>query len=501
MGTVSTGLSIDSPGAGRGKLAAGIGRAEGRARAAAAAFSALLACPACRSGDIQLAPQADNITCQGCARQFPVFACGDARIPWLFPDPDSARLEWKARYNGFLHSNSAELERLRRARDRKGNSKTGQRRISRLLQAREQYRNQVTGVLKPLGLEGIDWPADATDLLHCRLPKSQGLSSYTSNVFRDWVWNNGENGALLDAVDDVLTVDQRANIGSVLTLGAGSCRLPYDMHLRYSPAVSVALDLNPLLLHIAGHVIQGERVPLFEFPVAPLNEASYAVLQECYAPVPIQDGSFHYVLADTMNLPFNGESFDTVVTPWLIDIIPQNLKSLIPHVNRALKPGGVWTNTGSLAFFHKDESWRYSEEEVLELLEQSGFEVVAAKRQSVPYLQSPHCSHGRTEKILSFSAKKTHTINCPAAASELPKWILDTSRPVPSSTESAVSASNHLLQAQVLAAIDGKRTINQIGRLVARQYGLGKKETIHAVKRILVDAWDEMSVVDSSTDI
>ena len=55
-----------------------------------------------------------------------------------------------------------------------------------------------------------------------------------------------------------------------------------------------------------------------------------------------------------------------------------------------------------------------------------------------------------------------------------------------------------MLMAQVLAAIDGKHTINQIGRMVARQYGLGIPESIHAVKRILVDAWEDSDIARSA---
>ena len=461
-------------------------------------LQSLLACPVCAADGVSLAVSSSALTCRQCATQFPVFRCGKANIPWLFSEPGNTRLEWKARYNGFLHANSAELERLRNARSVSHSSEMGRRRISNLLHAHEQYRNQVTEILAPLGLEGINWPADAANLLQSKLPKNQGLSSYTSNIFRDWAWNNGENEALIDAVDEVLGANQQDSMGSLLTLGAGACRLPYDMHRRYSPNLSVILDFNPLLLQIASQVIQGENVSLYEFPVAPLNEASYAVLQECQAPVPLDDTNFHYVLADALNPPFGKGSFDTIVTPWLIDIIPQNLRAFVPRINRILTQGGVWVNTGSLAFFHRDETWCYSEEEVLEIVAENGFEIVAAERRTVPYLQSPHSAHGRTENILSFSAKKVRDVDLPAAYSYLPNWILDPSKPIPSSTESAVSSSNHMLMAQVLTAIDGKRTINQIGRMVARQYGLGTRESIHAVRRILVDAWEDSDIVRSA---
>lgn len=465
------------------------------------ALCPILACPTCAFVDVATTDAGDALRCGQCATQLPVFRCGEVDIPWLFAEPLSARLEWKARYNGFLHANSIELERLRKARDDQQISKAGRRRVSSLLHAREQHRNQVADILAPLQLDGINWPADATDLLRSKLPKNQGLSSYTSNIFRDWAWDNGENEALLNAVDSVLRAAQRGGIGATLTLGAGACRLPYDMHRRYAPDLSVALDFNPLLLHIGAHVIQGNSVPLYEFPIAPLSEASFTVLQECRAPGLLGDPGFHCVLADALNPPFAAGCFDTVVTPWLIDVIPHNLRSFIPQINRVLKCGGVWVNSGSLAFFHRDESWCFSEEEVLELLEENGFEILLAERRTVPYLQSPHSAHGRTEKIFSFSAQKIKDVDTPARQSYLPQWILNTSMPVPPSTESAIGSSNHLLTAQVLAAINGKRTINQIGRHLARQYGMGKAETIHAVRRILVDAWEETSSGGSSGDL
>ena len=475
-------------------------RREATDRDGASAFADILACPCCGSDEISYSPRQETLSCNQCAAKFPVFNCGETQIPWLFPEPRNTMLEWKSRYHGFLHSNSMELERLRRARSEGTSSTIGRDRVNRLLQAREQQRIQICKLLEPLELDGIAWPADATNLLHDKIPRTQGLSSYTSNVFRDWAWNNGENEALLKAVETVLTAGRRTEMDSVLTLGAGSCRLSYDIHRRYSPNYSVALDFNPLLLNIGSRVIQGDTVSLCEFPLAPLNASSFAVLQECQAPAPIKGDSFNYVLADALNPPFVDGSFDTVVTPWLIDILPQDFRTFIPRVNRCLGDGGLWVNTGSLAFFHNDESWRYSEEEVLELLEQNGFEVLAAERETVPYLHSPHSSYGRTECIFSFLARKTDNVEIPAPSPYLPSWILDTSQAVPSTTEMAVGSSNHLLKAHVLSSIDGKRTIKQIGRIVARQYGLGKQETIHAVKRILIDAWEHIGIGGTAKD-
>lgn len=52
-------------------------------------------------------------------------------------------------------------------------------------------------------------------------------------------------------------------------------------------------------------------------------------------------------------------------------------------------------------------------------------------------------------------------------------------------------SSRHLLQAQVLGAIDGIRSIEQIGELVAKQYSLQNNEATHAVRKILLDYYEE----------
>lgn len=465
-----------------------------------AALNDFLACPSCGSGSVAYSERSIVVTCSRCNLRFPVLYSGNVQIPWLFDEPTTAQLEWKARYHGFLHENSLELERLRKARSAPNGNKVRRQRVARLVQAREQHRCQVSNILAPLNLDGIDWPADAAGLLHGKLPRSQGLSSYADNVFRDWAWDNGENEALLAAVEKVLGTDSATKLGSVLTLGAGACRFPYDLHRRYSPTRSVVVDLNPLLLLIGSEIIQGGEVTLYEFPIAPINANSFAVQQALSAPVPLDDDAFHFVLADATKPPFAAGSFDTVVTPWLIDIIPQDLRTFIPQVNRCLKKGGTWINTGSLAFFHKDETWRYSEEEVLDLLGENGFEVTAAERSTVPYMQSPHSASGRSEKVFSFAARKLRDVSVPGPRDYLPDWVLDTSMPVPASTETAISSSHHLLKAQVFATIDGKRTVKQISRILARQYGLGKRETVNAVRRILIEAWEKSAIGDSRRD-
>ncbi len=452
----------------------------------------LLSCPACEHPEIVPSTTADDLECRHCRTRFPIYTSGLANIPWLFPDPGSTALEWKARFNGFLQSNLSEQFRLNFALENGRLGASGRDRVTHVLRKKEAQRAHVLELLEPLGLEN-DFVSDAVQSLRSKLPKSQGLSSYYNNIFRDWAWNNGENEELLEAIRVALKADDRRRIGKVLTIGAGACRLPYDLHREYAADLSVALDINPLLLFLASRVIHGESVSFCEFPIAPLNKASFAVRHDCRAPEAIEpcDKGFHFLLADGMNPPFKPGSFDTLLTPWLIDIIPQDLREFIPRVNRMLRKGGVWLNTGSLAFFHKDETWRYSEEEVLELIENTGFEILSAERSKIRYLHSPHSAHGRIENVLTFSAKKVKNAVSPPRYEYLPQWILDPEQPIPDLFEFSIASSKHLLHAQILAAIDGKRTIEEIAALVAKQYGLERNEASNAVQRILVELYED----------
>jgi hypothetical protein len=460
-----------------------------------AALAPLLACPSCRSEIEGLAPRPEGLSCRQCGTRFPLYKSGAMPIPWLFRDPDGALLEWRARFNSYLHSSTAEQNRLHGAVTDPRCSKSAAARIRFVAEAKEVQRRQIFELLSPLGLDTPrSSPAlDRSGVLHTRLPRQQGLLSYYDNVFRDWAWNNGENERLLDCVARVIARVPSYRAGKVLTLGAGACRLPYDFHRQYSPELSVALDLNPLLALLASRVLQGHTVPFYEFPIAPLNKSSFAVLRHCAAPYALGDDAlarFHVVLCDATQPPLKPGSFDTVLTPWYVDIVAQDLVDCVRSVNRLLAPGGVWLNTGSLAFFHRNAAWCYSEEEAVELLTANGFEVLAAERLSMPYLQSPASAHGRVERVWSFAARKVVNAALPKPTAYLPVWARDPDRAVPDFDEFVVASAHHLLLAQALAAVDGRRTIDEIAMLVAKRYGLQRSEVRAAVERVLLEIFE-----------
>ncbi|MDH3641184.1 MAG: hypothetical protein OES38_03760, partial [Gammaproteobacteria bacterium] len=146
--------------------------------------------------------------------------------------------------------------------------------------------------------------------------------------------------------------------------------------------------------------------------------------------------------------------------------------------------------TGSLAFFHANPAWCYSEEEVAQLLKDCGFELVTEQRRTISYLRSPHSCHGRTEEIYSFKAVKVKTCESSACYERLPVWLRQFDQPIPDMPGLIIDSSNHLLRAQVLAAVDGSQSIRQIGHLLSQRYDLTSDEATHAVVRILSEEYE-----------
>ena len=90
---------------------------------------------------------------------------------------------------------------------------------------------------------------------------------------------------------------------------------------------------------LASRVLQGHTVPLFEFPVAPLDKASFAVLRSCAAPEALPADAWRSSRSCSRTRtqpPFRRDCFDTVLTPWYVDIIPQDFVDCVRNVNRLL---------------------------------------------------------------------------------------------------------------------------------------------------------------------
>jgi SAM-dependent methyltransferase len=274
-------------------------------------------------------------------------------------------------------------------------------RLRSLARSIAEQADEIARVLQPaLGDpvapgEGVELPRGAGDYLSC--------------IFRDWAWPSGngdENGRSLAAIQRA--ADGR-DLGRTLVLGAGGCRLAYDLHVHGGATETVVVDVDPFLLLIAEAVIRGAAVSLTETSVNAPEVDPVSRAWTLSAPAgPLGPDVFHFFLADGTQPPFADQSFDTVVTPWFIDQVPTDLEDLLRRVHALLVPGGRWINHGPL-IYRPDAlpiaRW-YARQEIFDLAGAVGFRVGTWDSAAQPHLVSPLTGRGLIETVLTFAAAR-----------------------------------------------------------------------------------------------
>jgi hypothetical protein len=191
------------------------------------------------------------------------------------------------------------------------------------------------------------------------------------------------------------------------------------------------------------------------------------------------------VFADAWRAPFAAQSFDAVVTPWLIDIVDLEFESVALAINRLLAPGGRWVNFGSLAFPWRRPGLKYGPEEIADVVREAGFEVGLQRDATLPYMRSPASRHARLETVALFAADKRRRGPREPAADATPPWLRDSSLPVPRSESLALAADASRIQAVLLALVDGRRSVDDLVRIVAEQGLLPAAQAASAVRGLL----------------
>jgi hypothetical protein len=197
------------------------------------------------------------------------------------------------------------------------------------------------------------------------------------------------------------------------------------------------------------------------------------------------------VFGDALRAPFRAATFDTVVTPWFIDIVPQDFAEIAARMNELLAPGGRWLNFGSLNFPRRDPALRYSPEELPALLATAGFALSSTVERVLPYLQSPASRHGRIETVFAFHALKQHAVMALPRSENLPQWIADPQLPVPLLPYFESRALANRIYAFVMALIDGRRGIAQIAAYLVEQKLMLPGEAESAVRSFLATLHEE----------
>jgi uncharacterized protein YbaR (Trm112 family) len=440
----------------------------------------LLACPRCDRAP--LAGDGAGLQCPACRTGF-----GSIRgIPWLFAEPDAARGEWRNRLHFELSRLARDADALRGELKQQELRDATRARLERQLDATEAQRRALLQLLSPLDVTPDAAVFESHLALRTRLPADQGLNTYYANVHRDWSWGEEENAAALEQVRALAPSAPR----DVLVLGAGAGRLAYDLHMQLPAARTVALDFNPLLVLVADAVTRGESLELVEFPIAPLNADEVAVRRRLAAPAPVRAG-FHLVLADVLRTPFRPAAFDTLVTPWLIDIVTEDFPVFAARMNRLLATGGAWVNFGSLAFDRPEHAARYGPEEVLAILAETGFGDVRATDALIPYMCSPASRHGRRERVFAFAAVKTGDVAPPPRHRALPDWLVTGKEPVPLTNSFRTQATTTRIYAFLMSLIDGRRSIEDMAALMEREKLMPRAEAIPAIRRFLTRMYDD----------
>lgn len=403
-------------------------------------------------------------------------------IPWLFPDPKITLGDWRGRCHVLLDQLENEIESLKVALKQTSSVLARQRlETTRTLKIRNvEMLKRVLEPLKP----NLKMNAATKNAIGYRLPLRQGLLGYFPNLIRDWSLGfQNENDVLFEATLKILqeTKPVRSeNEFRVLVLGAGAARLAYDFAHKFPKASVVAFDLNPMLLLAAKSINDGKKIQAVEYSVSPKDSSNPGRTVELSAPHgPAKN--LQFVFGDVYALPFPQATFDVVLTPWLIDILPRKFDLLAQSIARVTSPNGIWLNSGSWHFSFSNEIDNLGLDEATEIAEQNGWNKRLSNQFEIPYLQSAFDSHRRFETITQFSFERTAQ---PAAGrptvDDRAVWIQNPNLIVPAASIFNEGSTTHAVKALVLSLVDGQRTLKEIAQIVGTENGLPPEEALEA---------------------
>jgi len=404
-------------------------------------------------------------------------------IPWLLANPQNSLVDWSIKLNHFhqiLNSEIIELES-----EIITSSGATKKRLEQLYKAKHSFIRSIFKLLSPVVRHPMA-TKNVYDTLTDIAPNTQNLLSYEANLYRDWVWGEEENILSRDIVGS--HVDKN-HCKKILVLGAGAGRLALDLHQLLSPTITVITDINPLLTLAAKKILDGNNLDIVEFPMEPIN-SEYVAIEHKIKREKAPD-NFHTIFCDANRPAFKKGSFDTVITPWLIDIQPLELSCFLQQLNQYISVGDQWINFGSLVFNQRRDALCYSIEEVKAIALKQGFDIQAIKQQQIPYLKSPYNAGHRIETVWSWSATKVADVNAIEQTPFLPNWLRDISQPVPKADYFKQFNLKHRLYAQLGAEVDGKTSIKKMGSKLSKQYAMDRSEADNLVKHLFIDLFTQ----------
>jgi SAM-dependent methyltransferase len=279
-----------------------------------------------------------------------------------------------------------------------GSTRTRLRALARAL------AEQVEEIVSVLGA-ALDGPLPPDD----QVGFPRGALDYLCYLHRDWAWADGQDEEVKRSFAALRRATGGGPLGRTLVLGAGACRLAYDLHVHLGATETAVVDVDPFLLLVAEAVIRGASVPLTETSVNALEVEPVSRRWTLAAPLgPLGEDAFHFFLADGTAPPFAGGTFDTIVTPWFIDQVPTDLAGFLRELHGLLLPGGRWVNHGPLIYPGNSlpiARW-YSRQEIFELASATGFHMAGWESGSEACLVSPLTGRGKLETVFTFVGRR-----------------------------------------------------------------------------------------------
>lgn len=319
----------------------------------------------------------------------------------LLPQPELHVAYWRRQLGLVLQQGDETPRALRTQAAEPGLTASTPARLESLARAIAEQVAELASVVGPaLGgplppIDGIALPRGTTDYLTC--------------LFRDWAWWGGHDPENSRAAAAIRAVAGGRPLGRTLVLGAGGCRLAYDLHLREGSTHTTAVDVDPFLLAVAEAIVRGATIQLTESSVnAPEVDRAGRRWTLAAPEGPLGEDGFAFVLGNGLEPPFLDQTFDTIVTPWFIDQVPTDLPALLCRLHALLVPGGRWINQGPLIYRGDAlpvSRW-YTRQELFELAGTAGFQVGAWESASQPHFVSPLTGRGLLENVLTFVATR-----------------------------------------------------------------------------------------------
>lgn len=195
---------------------------------------------------------------------------------------------------------------------------------------------------------------------------------------------------------------------SVLVPGAGTCRLPveiasagFEAYANEYAFIMILFSffafhhtsthkIYPFIHQISGLDRFEDCLASFDFPLTDfkVNDDDEGIID----PIILMEQGKLNLMAGGFNGIFHHarEQFDSVVTCFFIDVVP-DMRQSIQIIYQIIKSGGYWINYGPLQMHHCEDMFfaRSTQEDVIKMAEKIGFKIISQEFILTSYASNP----------------------------------------------------------------------------------------------------------------